>query len=116
MAEPLTTEVKPGPATPVSVSNQPAIVPAVPYWSYWVVPIAVAFFGCVQVISLAVINSNQNVMATDVAATAVSVEKAHVAINSERTAMQNELKKMNEIILDLSKKIAREDQKRLDKK
>lgn len=40
-------------------------------------------------------------------ATAVSVEKVHVAVNSERTKMLEELKSLRDVILELSKDKAR---------
>lgn len=75
-----------------------APVAIVPYWSYWLP----SLIGAVQIGALIWMNRQ-------VSATAVSVEKAHVAINSERKAMQDELKKLHEVILAMTQeKMSRE--------
>jgi len=89
-----------------------------PYWAYWVP----ALIGAIQVITLAWINRKVNSTNTKVinevsqakdsaAETAASVEKVHVAVNSERTAMLIEVKTLRDEILDLSKRIAKDEQR-----
>jgi hypothetical protein len=67
----------------VREDNPPPPVPPVPYWSY-LVPIATATILMLQTLGLAWI-------AAKATQTADSVEKVHVAVNSERTAMMEKV-------------------------
>ena len=93
-------------------------VAEVPYWTY-LIPIAVAFIAMVQTVLVAYFGRavKQSVAATEksAAATAVSVEKVHVAVNSERKVMVDEIRKLNATILEMSKDKATSDQVKRDK-
>lgn len=98
-----------------------APVAVVPYWTH-LVPVLIAGIGAIQVIGLAIVAAKfggakkeivteLQAVKTSAADTATSIEKVHVAVNSERTAMTDEIKKLRNEILELSKDKAKSDQR-----
>ena len=108
------------------VAEVAAPVAVVPYWTH-LTPILIALIGAIQVLGLGfiaakfggakreIIGQLDQVKAS-AADTATSVEKVHVAVNSERTAMMDEVRKLRLEILELSKDKAKSEQKADDAK
>ena len=99
-----------------------APVAEVPYWTY-LIPVFIALIGMIQIVVLAWINAkaktalvNTEETKVSAAATAESVEKVHVAVNSERTMMLQKLQALEQRILALSEDKARLEQSAKDKK
>lgn len=95
-----------------------APVAPVPYWTY-LIPVLVAFISAAQIVLLAWIGSNaktalENSEKTKVAAveTATSVEKIHVAVNSEREKAMKKIESLEQIILKMSTDKATADERR----
>lgn len=88
--------------------NPPTAVAVVPQWSYWV-PVFTAIILCIQTLGVAWI-AQQNT------ATAESVEKVHVAVNSERTAMFEKLNELQERIAVLIGQKSKLEQFEIDRK
>jgi len=76
-------------------------------------PVALAIIGFIQLVFVTLMNRKANVIKADMnemkittAATAVSVEAAHKAINSERSEMQTKLQELHQTIVQLTEKNA----------
>ena len=90
-----------------------APVAVVPYWSYWVVPLTLGFFGLVQALGMRYLAGKFGEVKTELVAgvaaaassaanTAVSVESVHKAVNSERTAAVDEIRKLRDELLKIT--------------
>lgn len=101
--------------TPVKEVAPPPLVAVVPYWTH-LIPIGIAAIGMIQVLGLAIIGYLMSGVKADIQDTAVSAEKIHIAVNSERTATLKKIEELRDEILRLSVAKAKSDQKVMDVK
>lgn len=100
------------------MKDMTAPVALVPYWTY-LVPVFIAGITMIQVIILAYINAKFNavrnsVKSTEVLAaeTADSADKIHTIVNSQKTAMEKELRDLRETVESLRIDKARKESKK----
>lgn len=85
---------------------QKAVSPVSDFWIQLVPALAAALFAAAGYLKAVTAVQNTERLKVSSEATAVSLEKAHIAINSERSATLEEIRQLKSEVLKLSEKIA----------